>query len=147
MYRTLQSLTANGYIYKDDISGTFQLSFKICELSSQILDRMGDATEKTASDSVRPVLAPAQIVDLQALVRQLYADERLKGYLVELVAATRDPRAYGLPELAVIEALEDGWMAVGSGATFSQVMDSPLVRAHAPAESSARKVVPARGKK
>lgn len=39
---------------------------------------------------------------------------------------------HGLPELAVIESLEDGWLAVGSGATFSQVMDSPLVRAHAP---------------
>ena len=66
----------------------------------QILDRMGDATEAIASATVRPVLAPAQIVDLQQLVRELYADERIKGYLVELVAATREPRAYGLPELA-----------------------------------------------
>ena len=66
----------------------------------QILDRMGDATEAAASASVRAVLSPAQIVALQALVRELYADERIKGYLVELVAATRDPRAYGLPELA-----------------------------------------------
>jgi len=40
MYRTLNSLAANGYIYRDDETGTFQLSFKICELSSQILDRL-----------------------------------------------------------------------------------------------------------
>jgi len=40
IYRTLNSLEANGYIYKDTKSGTFQLSFKICELSSRILDRM-----------------------------------------------------------------------------------------------------------
>ena len=66
----------------------------------QILDRMGDATEAAASASVRPVLAPDRIVALQQLVRELYADERIKGYLVELVAATRDPKAYGLPELA-----------------------------------------------
>jgi MoxR-like ATPase len=66
----------------------------------QILDRMGDAVEATASASVRPVLAPAQIEGLQQLVRNLYADERIKGYLVELVSATRDPRSYGLPELA-----------------------------------------------
>src|SRR5512140_505482 len=65
-----------------------------------ILDRMGDATEAAASASVRPVLSPAQIEGLQGLVRELYADERIRGYLVELVAATRDPRAYGLPELA-----------------------------------------------
>ena len=66
----------------------------------QILDRMGDATESTASASVRAVLTPTQIRGLQKLVRELYADERIKGYLVELVAATREPRAYGLPELA-----------------------------------------------
>ncbi len=40
MYRTLNSLTANGYVYRDNSSGTFQLSFKICELSSMILDRL-----------------------------------------------------------------------------------------------------------
>lgn len=40
MYRTLNSLTANGYVYRDNSSGTFQLSFKICELSSLILDRL-----------------------------------------------------------------------------------------------------------
>lgn len=40
IYRTLKSLTANGYVYRDDTTGTFQLSFKICELSSRILDRL-----------------------------------------------------------------------------------------------------------
>jgi IclR family transcriptional regulator, KDG regulon repressor len=40
MYRTLNSLTANGYVYRDETSGTFQLSFKLCELSSLILDRL-----------------------------------------------------------------------------------------------------------
>jgi len=32
-------------------------------------------------------------------VKSLYADERLKNYLVELVAATRDPKSYKLAEL------------------------------------------------
>ncbi len=66
----------------------------------QILDRMGDTTEAAASASVRPVLTPATIRELRVLVRGIYADERIKGYLVELVAATRDPKAYGLPDLA-----------------------------------------------
>ena len=66
----------------------------------QILDRMGDVTEAVASASVRPVLTPEAIRDLRVLVRGIYADERIKGYLVELVAATRDPKAYGLPDLA-----------------------------------------------
>ena len=65
-----------------------------------ILDRMGDTTEAAASASVRPVLTPEMIRDLRVLVRGIYADERIKSYLVELVAATRDPKAYGLSDLA-----------------------------------------------
>jgi len=65
----------------------------------QILDRMGETTEAEASATVRPVLSPAQICELRALVRTLYADERLKNYLVELAAATRDPKSYKLAEL------------------------------------------------
>ena len=65
----------------------------------QILERMGETTEAEAFASVRPILNPLQIRELRALVRTLYADERLKSYLVELVAATRDPKAYKLAEL------------------------------------------------
>ncbi len=64
-----------------------------------ILERMGETTESQVSATVAPVLLPSDIRDLRALVRGIYADERIKGYLVELVAATRDPKAYGLPEL------------------------------------------------
>jgi MoxR-like ATPase len=60
---------------------------------------MGETTEAEASATVRPVLSPAQIRELRALVRSLYADDRLKNYLVELVAATRDPKSYKLAEL------------------------------------------------
>jgi MoxR-like ATPase len=66
----------------------------------QILERMGDTTEAAASSQVRPVLTPETIRQLRSLVRGIYADERIKGYLVELVAATREPKAYGLPDLA-----------------------------------------------
>ncbi len=65
----------------------------------QILEKMGETTEAEASATVRPVLSPAQIRELRALVRTLYADERLKNYLVELTAATRDPKSYKLAEL------------------------------------------------
>ena len=65
----------------------------------QILERMWEMTEAEASASVRPVLDPARFRELRGLVRSLYADERLKNYLVELVAATRDPKSYKLAEL------------------------------------------------
>jgi MoxR-like ATPase len=66
----------------------------------QILERMGEMTEAAASASVRPVLNPDTIRELRVLTRRIYADERIKNYLVELVAATREPKAYGLPDLA-----------------------------------------------
>jgi MoxR-like ATPase len=64
-----------------------------------ILERMGENTESQLSAGVSPVLTPEDIRNLRSLVRGIYADERIKGYLVELVAATRDPKTYGLPEL------------------------------------------------
>ncbi len=66
----------------------------------QLLDRMGDRAESDVTGTVRPVLAPAKVRELRALVRSLYVDERIRGYLVELVAATRDPKAYGLADLS-----------------------------------------------
>ncbi len=40
IFRTLNSLEENGYIYRDAKTSSFQLSFKLCELSSRILDRL-----------------------------------------------------------------------------------------------------------
>lgn len=40
VHRTLKSLIDAGYIYKDERSASFQPSFKVCELSSQILDKL-----------------------------------------------------------------------------------------------------------
>ncbi|MCC6129982.1 MAG: MoxR family ATPase [Acidobacteria bacterium] len=65
----------------------------------QILERMSETSDVEATSLVRPVLAPAEIMALRQLVRKLYADERIKNYLVELVSASRDPRAYGLSDL------------------------------------------------
>ncbi len=65
----------------------------------QILDRMGDTTDAAVGASVRPVLTPEEIRGLRELVRCIYADERIKNYLVEIVSATRDPKAYGLSDL------------------------------------------------
>ena len=46
-----------------------------------------------------PRIVLSRIRELRGLVRSLYADDRLKNYLVELVAATRDPKSYKLAEL------------------------------------------------
>ncbi|MFN3376532.1 MAG: AAA family ATPase [Burkholderiaceae bacterium] len=49
---------------------------------------------------VAAVASMAQLAALQAARRAVYVDPSLLQYVVRLVAATRDPRACGLPDLA-----------------------------------------------
>ena len=59
----------------------------------EILDRMATAAPDLP---VRPVVRPEQILRARDVVRQLYVDEKLKDYVVNLVYATRKPAEYGL---------------------------------------------------
>jgi MoxR-like ATPase len=59
----------------------------------QILDRMA-AVESTLH--VEPVLAPSDLSELRHVLDGIYLDARLKGYIVDLVQATRRPADYGL---------------------------------------------------
>ena len=61
-----------------------------------ILDRMTDAAEPTAN----PVLDPERVLAARALVQSLHVDGRIKEYVLDLIAATRDPAAVGLSDLA-----------------------------------------------
>lgn len=60
----------------------------------QILDRM--STTKSGID-VKPVTSPEEILRARDLVDQIYVDQRVKEYVVDLVMATRNPTAYDLP--------------------------------------------------
>jgi MoxR-like ATPase len=59
----------------------------------QILDRMAVTDRKF---DVRPVLKPEHIADLRAVVDEIYIDDKIKDYIVDIVCATRDPKKYGL---------------------------------------------------
>ena len=48
---------------------------------------------------VRPVLKPEEIVEARKVVRQVYLDEKIEQYIVDIVFATRFPEKYGLNEL------------------------------------------------
>jgi len=61
----------------------------------EVLDRMTGDSEPTAS----PVLTPVDVLRLRRLVGQVYVDRRIKEYVLDLVAATREPRLVGLDEL------------------------------------------------
>jgi MoxR-like ATPase len=62
----------------------------------EVLDRMTAGPEPVA----RPVLEPERILRARRLVQQVYADDRIKEYVLDLVTATREPKAAGLDALA-----------------------------------------------
>jgi MoxR-like ATPase len=48
---------------------------------------------------VSPVLTPKDIVEARDIVRQVYIDEKIERYIVDIVFATRFPQDYGLDSL------------------------------------------------
>jgi MoxR-like ATPase len=63
----------------------------------EILDRMASTQPKL---DVRPVVTLEQVFQARAVIDKVALDARLREYIVDLVLATRDPKAYKLPELA-----------------------------------------------
>ena len=59
----------------------------------EILKRM---SKTKASYDVQSVLGPEDVVAARKLVDQIYVDDRVSSYIVDLVIATREPEAYGI---------------------------------------------------
>lgn len=59
----------------------------------EILERMA-LTRKDFK--VTPVISPADILRLRAIVDEIYIDDKIKDYIIDIVCASRDPKAYGL---------------------------------------------------
>ena len=66
----------------------------------QIVDRMGGVELKI---DVQPVLSAAEVSELRKAVDSIYVDDKVKGYLVDLVQATRRPAEYGLELTGLIQ--------------------------------------------
>lgn len=58
-----------------------------------ILDRMATTAP---SRPVQAVLEPRHILDARRVVDQIYVDDKIKDYVVDLVFATREPSSHGL---------------------------------------------------
>ncbi|MCG8617622.1 MAG: MoxR family ATPase [Desulfobacterales bacterium] len=54
-------------------------------------------------DEIRPVITCDELAAMKGLVDQIYVDEKLKGYIVDLVFATRQPELYGMETGRYIE--------------------------------------------
>ncbi|MEM6879182.1 MAG: AAA family ATPase [Bacteroidota bacterium] len=50
-------------------------------------------------DEVSAVAKPEEILAARELVREVYLDEKVRSYIIDLVFATRNPEAYGLADL------------------------------------------------
>ena len=49
--------------------------------------------------TVLPVLSPQEIIEARDVVRQVYIDEKIEHYIIDIVFATRYPQDYGLDSL------------------------------------------------
>ncbi len=65
-----------------------------------ILDRMGGLE---ASTELSPVLTAPQLEDLRRTADAVYVDAKVKGYLLDVVRATRHPADYGLDLAGLIQ--------------------------------------------
>ncbi len=54
-------------------------------------------------DDINPVISCDQLSDMGELIDQIYVDEKLKEYIVDLVFATRNPGQYGMDMAEYIE--------------------------------------------
>ncbi|MFY7899252.1 MAG: AAA family ATPase, partial [Chitinophagaceae bacterium] len=48
---------------------------------------------------VEPIVSIDEILSIRELVKQVYVDEKIEQYIVDIVFATRFPESYGLPKL------------------------------------------------
>ena len=48
---------------------------------------------------VNPILSTEDIIKARSIVREVYLDEKIERYIVDIVFATREPEAYGLDRL------------------------------------------------
>ncbi len=65
------------------------------EEERQIMERMSGAEQPHAS----PVMGPEELMRIRRVLDQLYMDDKIKEYIVNLVFATREPARAGLKEL------------------------------------------------
>ena len=60
----------------------------------EILDLMAGAAKSTAS--VEAIISPDEILRVRRTVDEIYMDDKIKDYIVEVIQATRRPKEFGL---------------------------------------------------
>jgi len=81
----------------------FMLKLRITYPNKQEEREIMDRIEVGKKFVVDPVISPEDIVKAREAVNQIYIDDKVKDYIVNLVMATREPKAYGLDLEDLIE--------------------------------------------
>lgn len=62
----------------------------------EIMRRMSKTGEKT---QLRPVIDPSKVLNAREVINEIYIDEKVEQYIIDLVFSTRNPDQYGLEQL------------------------------------------------
>ena len=73
--------------------------------SEKILMRLNTSTSK--KDDIKAVIKPEKIIEAQNTISEIYVDEKVEDYILNLIFATRNPLKYDLKDL-------DGLIDVGA---------------------------------
>ncbi|HOJ69917.1 MAG TPA: MoxR family ATPase [Candidatus Hydrogenedentes bacterium] len=81
----------------------FMLKLRITYPNKKEEREIMDRVDLLHASEIRPVVQPEEIIEARELVNRIYVDDKAKNYIVDIVCATRDPEAYGLPMKSLIE--------------------------------------------
>jgi len=56
-------------------------------------------TKSINLDELKPVVSPEEILEAQKVIQDIYVDEKVEDYVLNLIFATRDPEGHGLGDL------------------------------------------------
>src|SRR5207244_8655422 len=78
-----------------------RLMFKIIISYPQREEERMILRQQTSNTTIigEPVIQPSEILRARKAVREIYLDEKVEGYILDLVFATRNPEKYQLPKL------------------------------------------------
>jgi len=73
-----------------------KISYPLPDEEFEILNRMAETSKKI---NVPAVIDPQAVLKARKLVDEIYIDDKLKRYIVDIVFATRSPEKYNMPDL------------------------------------------------
>jgi len=75
----------------------FMLKLKVTYPSREEEKQIMEVVTAGTMPSVEPVVDPSVLKQAQQTVREIYMDEKVKNYILDIVFATRDPDSFKLP--------------------------------------------------